>query len=49
MVYILQVIETGFTMNYSDGTSMDPDKKLHTIVLALMVEHISSYFIQYFR
>ena len=28
---------------------MEPDKKLHSIMLALLLEHISSYFIQYFR
>lgn len=48
-VYVFQVQQTGFSLNYPDGTSMDPDKKLHTIILALMVEHVSSYFIQYFR
>ena len=28
---------------------MDADKKLHTIILALLIEHLASYFIAYFR
>lgn len=28
---------------------MDEDKKLHSIILALLIEHVSSYLIQYFR
>lgn len=36
-------------MNYEDGTSMESDKKLNSIMLALLIEHICSYFIQFFR
>lgn len=48
-IYIYQVNYAGFDLNYHDGTSMDPDKKLHTIILALLIEHVTSYFIAFFR
>lgn len=28
---------------------MDDDKKLHSIMIAIIAEHLVSYFIQYFR
>ena len=48
-IYIFQISITGFDLDYADGSSMDPGKKLHIIMIALLIEHISSYFIQYFR
>jgi hypothetical protein len=49
MVYFFQISAIGLSLNYADGRPLDSDKKLDVIIIALMVEHITSYFIQYFR